>query len=67
VNRKLRTITIAATMQHEARGVTARSQRRKRSAPRVAAHRRRMRDGLGVFQVELSWQTLRAPLEATGT
>jgi hypothetical protein len=25
-----------------------------------------MRDGLGVFQVELSWQALRAALEAAG-
>jgi hypothetical protein len=57
-NRKLGPpIVIGAT---PSRAVAA----RKRSAPRVAAHRRRMRDGLGVFQVELSWQALRAALGA---
>jgi hypothetical protein len=49
-NRKLRTITISATMQHEARGLTARLGRRKRpamSTPRVYAHRRRRRERQG--------------------
>jgi hypothetical protein len=49
-NRKLRTITIAATMRHEARGLTARSRRRKRPAMstlRVYDHHRRKRDRRG--------------------
>jgi hypothetical protein len=48
--RKLRTITISATMQHEALGLTAWSRRRKRpamSTPRVYDHRRRQRDRQG--------------------
>jgi hypothetical protein len=32
-NRKLRTMTIAATLLHEARGLNARARRRKRPAP----------------------------------
>jgi hypothetical protein len=39
-NRKLRTITISATMQHEARGLTARLGRRKRPAMSTAARLR---------------------------
>jgi hypothetical protein len=58
-------IVIGATLRGRGQA-KARSRRHKRSAPCVAAHRRRMRDGLGVFQVELSWQALRAALEAAG-
>jgi hypothetical protein len=65
-NRRLRTIAIAATVRHEARGLTARAHRHKRSAPRVAAHRRRMRDGRAVFRVELSVPELLVALEAAG-
>jgi hypothetical protein len=49
-NRKLRTITISATMQHEALGLRARPPRRRKRPPfsteRVRQHRERRRQGV---------------------
>jgi hypothetical protein len=70
-NRKLRTITItiAATMQHEARGLTARSRRRKRppiSTERVRQHRERRRQGVIKLRITVNERVLIEALERLG-
>jgi hypothetical protein len=60
-DRKLRTITISATMRHEARGLTARSRRRKRpaiSTERVRQHRERRRQGVIELRIVVSEREL---------
>jgi hypothetical protein len=66
-NRKLRTITISAWLRHEPdEGVRARATHKRLSTPRSNAHKRRKREGLVQFKVELPPRKLRAALKAAG-
>jgi hypothetical protein len=68
-NRKLRTITISAWLHHDSTGVATRARRRvapKTSTHHVHAFRRRKREGVRPFRVELPLRKLRLVLEAAG-